>query len=45
MRHNVILTKENSELLRTLCKSLGLRTSAVVAVALQSLKKQEDKGD
>jgi len=41
MRHNISLTKENSELLKTLEKDLGLKPSAVVATALRALKKQE----
>lgn len=41
MRHNIMLTKENSELLKQLEHALGLRPSAVVAQALHLLKKAE----
>jgi hypothetical protein len=41
MRHNITLTKENSELLKRLGDSLGLKPSAVIATALHVLKKQE----
>jgi hypothetical protein len=41
MRHNVMLTKENSELLKQLGHALGLRPSAVFAQALHLLKKVE----
>jgi aromatic ring-opening dioxygenase catalytic subunit (LigB family) len=41
MRHNVMLTKENSELLKQLGHALGLRPSAVVAQALHSLGREQ----
>ena len=41
MRHNVMLTKENSERLKALQKALGLRPSAVIATALHALEEKE----
>jgi hypothetical protein len=43
MRHNVTLTKETSELLKALTKTLGLKPSAVITTALHALKKQEQQ--
>lgn len=41
MRHNITLTKETSELLKSLGKDLGLKPSATITTALHALKKQE----
>ena len=41
MRHNIMLTTENSSLLKKLGADMGLKPSAVISMALRALKKQE----
>lgn len=45
MRHNITLAKENSELLKELCQSMGLKPSTVIVYALRLLKRMEGDND